>query len=211
MRSRRNGTEQLLRERVISVLNNGKAFRADRGREFIACQPRVDFNPAWFLDPALGGITNHVSRPHMATDLHRYLFVAAYARVQGRSPELKDFPEDLYPDHKNIDDALSKGHFDDRFRVQVSDRPSTTITSHIAKDGHYFIHYDEAQCRSLTVREAARLQTFPDNYHFCGPRTHQYRQVGNAVPPLLARQIARIVRSTLMESGAPECHEAAHG
>lgn len=211
MRSRGNGSEQLLRERVFTVLNSGQAFRADRGSEFIACQPRVDFNPTWFLDSALGGITNHVSRPHMAMDLHRYLFVAAYARVQGRSPELKDFPEDLYPDHRNINDALSKGYFDDRFRVQVSDRPSTTITSHIAKDGHYFIHYDEAQCRSLTVREAARLQTFPDNYHFCGPRTHQYRQVGNAVPPLLARQIAHIVQTILTGSRTLRHQEAAHG
>ena len=202
MRSRRNGAEQQLRERVTGTVLNIRNFRADRGGEFIPCNPNVGYKPDWYLDSAIGGVCNHMSRTHMILDLHRYLFAACYAKVHERSPMLNDFPAALLPDHRNLERALSKGCFDDRFRVQLSSRPATTITSHIAKDGHYFIHYDEQQCRSLTVREAARLQTFPDNYYFCGPRTDQYRQVGNAVPPLLARQIAGLVGQILKGAGS---------
>lgn len=145
-------------------------------------------------------ITLHETRAHMRDDLHRYLFSACYAEVHGRSPKLRDFPEELYPSHENIKRAVKGNLFDDRFRVQVADRPSTTITSHVSKDGHYYIHYDPTQCRSLTVREAARLQTFPDSYFFEGTRTQQYLQVGNAVPPLLARDIARVVFDLLKEA-----------
>jgi DNA (cytosine-5)-methyltransferase 1 len=137
----------------------------------------------------------------MASDLHRYFFASAYASAMGRSPELRDFPTDLLPAHRNVREAGKEEYFIDRFRVQLADRPATTITCHIAKDGHYYIHYDPAQCRSLTVREAARLQTFPDNYFFCGTRSAQYRQVGNAVPPLLARQIAKTVLDILHPAG----------
>lgn len=148
-------------------------------------------------DARLSTLTGHEARAHMASDLRRYVFAAVFAENTGRSPKLCDFPASLLPDHQNVAPGRNRVMFADRFRVQVADQCATTVTSHISKDGHYFIHYDPAQCRSLTVREAARLQTFPDNYFFAGPRTAQYHQVGNAVPPQLARQIAEIVSEVL--------------
>lgn len=176
--------------------------RKARGGEFIACDVSIGYDPSWFLDDQLAGVLNHSTRGHIAKDLHRYLYCSCFGKINGRSPVLAEFPADLLPAHENVKDALNGSMFADRFRVQLANRPSTTITSHISKDGHYYIHFDPTQCRSLTVREAARLQTFPDNYFFCGPRTAQYTQVGNAVPPLLSRSIAGIVHRFLVESGA---------
>lgn len=147
----------------------------------------------WISDARLLNLPNHHARGHMEGDLSRYAFAAAFAEINGYSPKAGEFPAGVAPDHR----SWESGKFADRFRVQTWERPSTTVTSHIAKDGHYFIHPDPLQCRSLTVREAARLQTFPDNYFFEGNRTQQYVQVGNAVPPLLARQIAEVVARML--------------
>lgn len=152
----------------------------------------------WYTDKKIGGILHHVSRAHLTVDLKRYLFSSSYANKFKKFPRLDDFKaygEDLVPDHENV----QSGKFNDRFRVQMPDAPATTVTSHISKDGHYFIHYDPVQCRSLTVREAARIQTFPDNYYFCGSRTQQFHQVGNAVPPFLAFRIAEIVNEILIK------------
>ncbi len=152
---------------------------------------------AYMHDNRLRSLNGHEARSHMASDLRRYLYASAFAEITNRSPKLSDFPASLLPDHRNVTLGMSGSMFSDRFRVQMPQQVSTTITSHISKDGHYFIHYDPVQCRSLTVREAARLQTFPDNYKFEGPRTQQYHQVGNAVPPYLASQIAEIVADVL--------------
>ena len=151
----------------------------------------------WFYDERLKSLLSHEARSHMPSDLHRYLFVSTYASVFRHSPKLTDFPVALLPKHRSASRKKNPVAFPDRFRVQLCERVATTITSHISKDGHYFIHYDPVQCRSLTVREAARLQTFPDNYHFEGPRTSQYHQIGNAVPPYLAMQIAEVIKEVM--------------
>lgn len=180
-----------------------KALVTIRKRELMAGAETMSYTgspkiyPDWYRHGCDGVVTNHAGRGHMRSDLHRYLFVSAYAAANGKSVHLSDFPTALLPAHQNVQEGVQNSHFSDRFRVQVGGRPSTTITSHISKDGHYFIHYDPSQCRSLTVREAARLQTFPDSYKFEGGRTSQYHQVGNAVPPLLSMQVAAIVHDIL--------------
>ena len=189
--------ETLLRR--ISGPRSKLGGKDDRGGGFVKSKTAAEQHPE------LSGALNHESRGHIPGDIKRYLYYAAWSKTQGRglvSPKLTDLPHSILPDHANVrqaakDGRLEKVVFADRFRVQVANRPSTTITSHISKDGHYYIHYDPRQCRSLTVREAARLQTFPDDYFFCGPRTEQYKQVGNAVPPLLARQIAESLLTSI--------------
>ncbi len=166
------------------------------GGNFMVTEQLENSNPlnSWYHDSRLGGVLNHETRTHLKEDLARYLFSSLYLNTHNDFPKLKDYPEWLLPNHKNA----TGGKFADRFRTQRPDHPATTITSHISKDGHYFIHYDPNQCRSLTVREAARIQTFPDNYFFCGARTQQYHQVGNAVPPFLAKQLGEIVKNILL-------------
>lgn len=192
-------------EEIAGVMKNAvieASHHESCGAVFIPGAPDFSGMPAelkeWLEDERLGGVIQHESRSHMRSDLKRYLFAASYAKVMQISPKLKQFPGSLLPEHRNVHDKDVP--FVDRFRVQVDHMPSTTIVSHIAKDGHYYIHYDPSQCRSLTVREAARLQTFPDNYFFEGNRTQQYVQVGNAVPPLLAKQLAEIVAGLLGRS-----------
>jgi len=186
---------------MVSVLKSLRKPKHDFGAEFITYKPKVGYRPRWFLDPRLKGVCNFMTRAHMIDDLYRYLYASCFAKVHGRTPKLHNFPQELLPDHKNVTRALNGGFFNDRFRVQLYNQPAATITSHLAKDGHYCIHPDPGQCRSLTVREAARLQTFPDNYFFAGPRTAQYIQVGNAVPPLLAKGIAEVVLDVLKRAG----------
>jgi DNA (cytosine-5)-methyltransferase 1 len=198
-------------EALITVVQKALAelqYTRDNGADFLPYKmrsPEKD-DPLWnwYVAPRLRGVCNHETRSHIAMDLARYLYAACYAKVNGVSPDLHCFPRSLLPAHRNAQEENGQIAFADRFRVQVFNRPSTTVVAHISKDGHYFIHPDPRQCRSLTVREAARLQTFPDDYFFEGPRTEQYRQVGNAVPPLLAKQIAEALYSAVFAGPGTE-------
>ena len=87
--------------------------------------------------------------------------------------------------------------FTDKYKKQSWDKPSSTIFAHLEKDGNRFIHPDSRQARTITPREAARIQSFPDWYEFEGPYSKKFRQIGNAVPPLLALRIAESVYSKL--------------
>lgn len=200
--------EDKVRMEVASLMSKMSArlqVRADPGigserkRHRFTSMGRLE---KWFRDRVPEVLSNHESKAHMPSDLLRYFFVATYGAVAKASPRLNDFPRVLLPEHKNVDrENLGATIFKDRFRVQLETGPSMTVTSHMSKDGHAFIHYDPLQCRSLTVREAARLQTFPDSYVFLGNKTSQYTQVGNAVPPYLAMQIADTVGNILQSAG----------
>lgn len=192
-------TEDIART-IIAHLQDLEIPANGRGSEYIRCRTGCGYKEKWFHDKQLKGVCNMISKAHMTSDLRRYFFSSCFALARCRSPLLSEFPEDLQPNHKNASKSIGTSNFADRFRVQLHDRPATTVMSHISKDGHYYIHYDPLQCRSLTVREAARLQTFPDNYYFMGNRTQQYTQVGNAVPPLLAVQVAEIVHNLLVQA-----------
>lgn len=170
------------------------------GSEYIPFKTPSKNNPLydWYNDSKLKGVCNHESRAHLLEDLLRYQFSSIFTATYKRFPRLEEYSKHsnkLMPDHSNAE----SGKFNDRFRTQLAGIPATTVTCHISKDGHYFIHYDSDQCRSWTVREAARVQTFPDNYLFCGSRTAQFHQVGNAVPPYLAKQIAEIVHEIMIK------------
>ncbi|MDE6252090.1 MAG: DNA cytosine methyltransferase [Lachnospiraceae bacterium] len=138
-------------------------------------------------------LTGHVARPHTAQDIEIYKRTIDLWFNNGQHERLKynDLPEELKT-HRN------RTSFIDRFKVVEGDMEYChTILSHLSKDGHYFIHPDINQHRSITVREAARIQSFPDSYYFEGPRTWQFVQVGNAVPPMMAKIIADKIKEQL--------------
>ena len=127
-------------------------------------------------------VHNHVARMHNDRDLGIF-------RMLKPGKSIKDIPSKYNPYRKDI--------FLDKYKKQPWRGPSSTVLAHLSKDGLMFVHPDKSQNRSLTPREAARLQSFDDDFVFEGPRTKQYLQIGNAVPPIFARVIARQIKELL--------------
>lgn len=134
-------------------------------------------------------LLDHITRPHNERDLEIYKY-AVELKNKGENLKYNNLP-DYLKTHKNQTSFL------DRFKVVDSKAAgSHTVVAHIGKDGHFYIHPDLSQNRSLSVREAARLQTFPDNFIFEGPRNSRFKQIGNAVPVMLAYKIAESLKSS---------------
>lgn len=129
-------------------------------------------------------VYNHRARNHNEKDQERYKILS-----ENQGWQLKDLNK-IRPDLIHHD----PNHFCNRYTVQVYNNPATTIVAHLFKDGNLFIHPDSKQHRTITVREAARLQSFPDDFWFEGARTEQFKQVGNAVPPLMAKACAKAIK-----------------
>lgn len=135
----------------------------------------------------------HCARVHNQRDTEIYKRAIRLWNDGHKRLMYDDLPEELKT-HKN------RTSFLDRFKVVEGDMSFChTVLAHLSKDGHYFIHPDIGQCRSITVREAARLQTFPDSYYFEGSRGAKYVQIGNAVPPLMAKGIAEEIKKELLK------------
>jgi DNA (cytosine-5)-methyltransferase 1 len=181
--------------KVDSIFNDLPKISAGQGVDkFI--KYRADTNEYLDQKSIRNGIdilTQHIARPHSDQDKKIYRIAVDKWNNKGQRLDYNDLPEVL-KSHKN------RHSFFDRFKVVAKDLEySHTVVAHIAKDGHYYIHPDLEQNRSISVREAARLQSFPDNYYFEGVkegqnRTAAFKQIGNAVPPLMAFEIAKILK-----------------
>ena len=129
---------------------------------------------------------DHIARRHNTLDRERFAVMIhnhwSFGQLRREMPQYEH-------EHARV--------FDNSYVVQWWDLPSKTILAHIHKDGFQFIHPDENQARSFTVREAARIQSFPDDFEFVGSRGEKYKQIGNAVPPLFAEAIAKSIKKNL--------------
>jgi DNA (cytosine-5)-methyltransferase 1 len=138
-------------------------------------------------------VTQHITRQHNERDLEIYSIVIDKWLNGKERLKYDELPKRLQT-HKNVLAFL------DRYKVVDPTGHSHTVVAHISKDGHYYIYPDKKQVRSISVREAARIQSFPDDYFFEGGRTAAFKQIGNAVPRLMAEKIAEALKKLLLNS-----------
>ncbi len=149
-------------------------------------KPTTEYLAQTNIRNGLDFVTQHIVRPTNDNDLEIYQ-IAIDQWNNGKRLNYAELPKRLIK-HSNTVSFLN------RFQVVNGKGFSHTVVAHIAMDGHYYIHPDEKQNRSISIREAARIQSFPDDYFFEGSRTAVFKQIGNAVPPLMAQKIAKKIR-----------------
>jgi DNA (cytosine-5)-methyltransferase 1 len=155
-------------------------------------RPTTDYLKQTNIRNGLDFVTQHIVRPNNENDLEIYQ-IAIEQWNNGKRLNYAELPKRLIK-HSNTDSFVN------RFQVVNGKGVSHTIVAHIAMDGHYYIHPDKKQNRSISVREAARIQSFPDDYFFEGSRTAAFKQIGNAVPPLMAQKIAEKIREMIWKN-----------
>ena len=137
-------------------------------------------------------VTENISRPVNENDANIYACSIKLWNKKHIRIKYTDLPKE-YKTQKNENSFL------DRFKVVDGQGYAHTVVAHLAKDGHYYIHPSLDDCRSISVREAARMQSFPDNFYFEGSRSAMFKQIGNAVPPLMAKSIAESINKLLWQ------------
>ncbi|WP_222166437.1 DNA cytosine methyltransferase [Edaphocola aurantiacus] len=183
---------------VQSLFNDLPKIQAGEGSRYLNYSSKTnEYLSGKAIRNGIDILTQHIARPHTDQDKEIYRIAVQKWNTEKARLNYNDLPEKLKT-HQN------RSSFFDRFKVVAPNEPfSQTVVAHIAKDGHYYIHPDIEQNRSITIREAARLQSFPDDYFFEGVkdginRTPAFKQIGNAVPPLMAYEIANKVREILL-------------
>ena len=180
------------RERTISVwdaIGDLPSLRAGKGTEIMEYDRDTFHSYQEWARTGSSHVYNHVTRPHTQRDIETF-------KLMKPGDAWKDLPKE-YRDLYGYRDDI----FNDKFkRLWKKQNPSWTVTAHLCKDGYVYIH--PTQSRTISVREAARLQSFPDTFVFKGSRTSQFRQVGNAVPPLLAQAVAVKIKKALQKPHA---------
>lgn len=176
---------------VRDAISDLPPLQPGEGADILTITKHLDTNSyiSQIRDPDFKFIYNHKARFHNENDRERYKILSEHKNWQ-----LKDL-QSIRPDLINHDPK----HFGNRYTVQEWDKPARTICAHLYKDGNLFIHPDPQQARTFTVREAARVQSFPDDFYFEGSQTEQFKQVGNAVPPLMAQALATAIKKTLQK------------